>query len=74
MENYLNGKSKVLMAVICFFLGQIGIHNFMLGEVKKGIVKIVGSILCGVPGLVLMIIDLVKILTDKYEVNADAWF
>jgi TM2 domain-containing membrane protein YozV len=74
MENYLNGKSKVLMAVLCFFFGQIGIHNFILGEVKKGIVKIIGSFLCGVPGLVLMIIDLVKILTDKYEVNADAWF
>ena len=74
MENYLNGKDKVTMALICFFLGTIGIHNFMLGETKKGIVKIVGTFCTGIGGAILAIIDLIKILTDKYEVNAEAFF
>ena len=26
---------KITIALICFFLGGIGIHNFMLGETKR---------------------------------------
>lgn len=32
--NY-GGYDKIVLALICFFLGGIGIHNFMLGETKK---------------------------------------
>ncbi len=66
----LGGKDKMTMAIICFFLGAIGIHNFMLGETKKGIVKIVASICCGLGGI-LALIDFIKILMDKYEVDPE---
>ena len=66
----LNGQDKITMALICFFLGGIGIHNFMMGETKKGIWKIVLSFLCGIGGI-LALIDLVKILTDKYVATPD---
>ncbi len=69
----LAGYDKMTMALICFFLGAIGVHNFMMGETKKGIVKIVGCLLCGLSGI-LALIDFIKILTDKYEVNPDAMF
>ncbi len=65
---YLGGKDKITMALICFFLGGIGIHNFMMGETKKGIVKIVLS-LCFYVGSILALIDFIKILTDKYVVD-----
>ncbi len=71
--NYLNGKDKVTIALICFFLGGLGIHNFMLGETKKGIVKIVLSF-CFYIGSILALIDFIKILMDKYEVNPDKAF
>lgn len=72
---YLGGKDKLVMALICFFLGGIGIHNFVLGETKKGVVKIIAQVItCGVAGSVLALIDFIKILTDKYEVNPDAMF
>lgn len=61
----LNGKDKVTMAVICFFLGGLGIHNFMMGESKKGIFKIVMSFCFGI-GCILALIDFIKILTDSY--------
>ena len=64
---------KITIALICFFLGGIGIHNFMLGETKKGIVKIVLSF-CFYIGSILALIDFIKILTDKYEVNPDKAF
>ena len=66
----LGGKDKVTLALICFFLGGLGIHNFMLGETKKGIFKIVMSFCCYIGGI-LALIDFIKILTDKYEVNPD---
>ena len=64
---------KTVIAIICFFLGYIGIHNFMLGETKKGIVKIVLSFCFGI-GAILALIDFIKILMDKYEVNPDKAF
>lgn len=69
----LNGYDKTTMALICFFLGGIGVHNFLMGETKKGIFKIVMT-LCFCIGCVLALIDFVRILTDKYEINPDKIF
>ncbi len=65
---------KIVIALVCFFLGYLGIHNFMLGETKKGIVKIVLFVLCAGFGGILALIDFIKILMDKYEVNPDKAF
>ena len=64
----LNGQDKMTIALVCFFLGGIGIHNFMMGEKKRGIMKIVLAFCCGISGI-LALIDFIKILTDKYEVE-----
>ena len=64
----LAGQDKITMALICFFLGGLGIHNFMLGETKKGVARIIGSFLCGIGGI-LALIDFIKILCDKYVVD-----
>ena len=64
---------KMVIALVCFFLGGIGIHNFMLGETKKGIVKIVLTLCFGI-GAILALIDFIKILMDKYEVNPEKAF
>ena len=64
----LNGQDKMTMALICFFLGGIGIHNFMMGEKKKGIFKIVLTLCCGI-GCIFALIDFIMILMDKYEVK-----
>lgn len=69
----LAGQDKITMALVCFFLGGLGIHNFMMGEKKKGITKIIMAFCFGISGI-LALIDLIKILTDKYEVNPEAAF
>ncbi len=71
--SYLNGKDKLTIALVCFFLGGLGIHNFMLGETKKGVVKIVLSF-CFYIGGILALIDFIKILTDKYVVDPNKAF
>lgn len=65
---YLNGKDKIVIGIIALFLGGLGIHNFMLGETKKGIVKIVLSLCCGVGGI-LALIEAIMIFMDKYVVD-----
>ena len=67
-EGDLAGKDKVTMALVCFFLGGLGIHNFMMGETKKGVVKIVLSLCLDIGGI-LALIDFIKILMDKYVVD-----
>ena len=69
----LAGKDKLTMILICLFLGGIGIHNFMMGETQKGIVKIVATFCCCLGGI-LALIDLIKIATDKYEVDPEKLF
>lgn len=68
--NDLAGHDKITIAIICFFLGGLGIHNFMMGETKKGILRIVASLCFGL-GYIFALIDFVKILTDKYVVDPE---
>ena len=72
-EGDLGGKDKITIAIVCFLLGGIGIHNFMLGEIKKGITKIIASFCCGIGGI-LALVDFIKILMDKYVVDPDKLF
>lgn len=65
----LNGQDKVTMIIVCLFLGGLGIHNFMMGESKKGVFKIIMSFLCGIGGI-LALIDLVKIAMGTYVVDS----
>lgn len=70
---YPGGQDKTSLSLICFFLGGFGVHHFIMGEQKKGIMKIALCFVFGVSGI-LALIDFVKILTDKYEVNYDTYF
>ena len=70
---YLNGQDKTVLGIIAIFLGGLGIHNFMLGEAKKGIIKIVFSLCFGI-GAILGLIDAIKIFTDKYVVDPEKFF
>jgi hypothetical protein len=69
----LAGQDKITIALVCFFLGGLGIHNFMMGENKKGVAKIVLSFCLGLGGL-LALIEFFKILLDKYEVDPEKIF
>jgi len=66
----LNGQDKTVMILICLFLGGLGIHNFMMGETKKGIFRIIMSCFCGI-GAIFALIDLIKIAMGTYVVDPD---
>ena len=66
----LNGKDDLTVALFCAFLGGFGVHNFVMGETKKGIIKIVLTLCCGLGGL-LALYDLVKLVMYKYEADPE---
>ena len=64
-------KEPVLVIVLAILLGAFGIHNFYLGETKKGILKLCTCWL--LVGEILALIDFIKMLMGTYEVNADSF-
>ncbi len=63
------------MIIICILFGWLGIHNFMMGEIKKGIVKIVITLFCfAIGGFLLSMIDLINICNDRYDANPYDFF
>lgn len=63
------GKEKLVAILLAFFLGGFGVHNFYLGETKKGVLKIC-TCWFGLGGI-LALIDFIKMLTGSYDVNPD---
>lgn len=74
-------EDKRMLCGLLAILVTLGIHNFILGETKKGILHILlvfpGVFLCGIPwllGVIWSIIEGVKILNRSYVVDPDKWF
>lgn len=61
-----SGKSQSAAALLCFFLGGIGVHDFYLGYTGKGILQIFLTLLFGI-GIILVIIDFIRILTGNLK-------
>jgi TM2 domain-containing membrane protein YozV len=78
-------SKKVLAGVLAIVLGALGIHKFILGYTKEGVIMLLVTILtCGFGGMVTSIIGLVEgiiYLTktdeefiDTYQINQKGWF
>lgn len=63
------GKEKIVAILLAFFLGGFGIHNFYLGESKKGVLRLL-TCWFGLGGL-LALIDFIKMLLNSYVVDPD---
>ena len=68
-KSYLGGQDKITMAIICFLVGSLGVHNFMMGETNKGIFRLLLTLLLFGTGWIFALIDFVKILSGEYVVD-----
>jgi len=59
------GKSKLVAALLCIFLGYLGIHRFYVGKVGTGILWLLTAGLAGIGVIVDFIMILVGAFTDK---------
>lgn len=65
MAEQTDAKSKTTMAIICFFLGSLGIHRFMMGYTGIGVLMLLTGGCCGI----LTLIDFIRILTGDLNMS-----
>jgi TM2 domain-containing membrane protein YozV len=82
----MNNNSNKIAAGICgILLGSLGVHKFILGYNKEGVILLLVTVLtCGIGGAVTSIIGLVEgilylVKSDEefvqtYVTNKKAWF
>ncbi len=64
-------KSRIFAAVLALFLGYYGVDQFYMGNTKKGIARIITSVItCGIVGLIWSLIDFIRILFGRVDVNS----
>jgi TM2 domain-containing membrane protein YozV len=64
-QKAISDKSRGTTAVICFFLGGLGIHRFYVGKIGTGVLWLLTAGLCGIGTIVDFIMILCGSFTDK---------
>ena len=67
-----NAKSKLAAGLFGIFLGVFGVHNFYLGETKKGLFRILMTFCCGI-GEILALVDLILLLIGSYKHSTETY-
>jgi TM2 domain-containing membrane protein YozV len=74
-------NKKIMAGVLALLVGGIGVHKFVLGYTKEGIIQIVISICtCGIGGLIPFIEGIIYLTKTEeefyntYQVNKKGWF
>lgn len=58
-------KSKLTAALLCFFLGSLGVHRFYVGKIGTGLIWLLTLGFCGIGALIDFIIILIGGFRDK---------
>lgn len=77
-----NGENKkVLAGVLALLLGTLGVHKFILGYNKEGIIQLIATfVTCGIAGIIPFIEGIIYLTkTDEefyntYQVGKKGWF
>jgi TM2 domain-containing membrane protein YozV len=64
-DTAVGSKSKVVAALLCFFLGALGVHRFYVGKVGTGILQLVTIGGLGLWALIDFIVILIGKFSDK---------
>ena len=78
-------NKKLIAGILAIVLGPLGIHKFILGYQKEGVIMLLVSILtCGIGAAIMGLIGLIEGIiyltkTDEefyeiYQVNQKTWF
>ncbi|MGO8765889.1 MAG: NINE protein [Limisphaerales bacterium] len=79
------GCNKIAAGLLAIFLGGLGIHKFIMGYTKEGVIMLLVSLLtCGVGASVMWIIGIIEGIiyltksdedfVNTYVINKKAWF
>lgn len=85
-SNYLpDGGNRIAAGVCGILLGFLGVHKFILGYTKEGLIMLLATVLtCGLAGIVMAVIGFIEGViyltkTDSdfrqlYVLNRRGWF
>lgn len=80
MEENKENK-KLIAGILAILIGSLGIHKFILGYTKEGIIQIVISVFtCGIGGIIGLIEGIIYLTKSDeefyqtYQVNKRPWF
>ncbi len=63
LKKLVAGDNQITAALLCFFLGNLGVHRFYLGYAWQGVVQLLTFGLCGIWTL----IDFIRILVGDLQ-------
>ena len=63
----VSDRSRLAAALLCFFVGVLGVHRFYVGKVGTGVLQLVTFGGLGIWSLVDLIVILVGTFRDKQE-------
>lgn len=69
-ENF-SDKSGIIVFLLCFFLGGIGIHRFYVGKTKTGFIWLFTFGFLGIGTIIDMILIVTCKFTDSYGLKVD---
>ncbi len=74
-------SKRVLAGILAIVIGSLGVHKFILGYTKEGIIQIIISIVsCGVLTIIPFIEGIIYLtksdeeFVETYQVNQKHWF
>ena len=74
-------NKKVLAGILAILIGSLGIHKFILGYTKEGIIQIIISIVtCGIGGIIPFVEGIIYLTKSDeefyqtYQVGKRPWF
>lgn len=81
-KEVVSGDNKKLVAgILAILIGSLGIHKFILGYTKEGIIQIIASIVtCGIAGIIPFIEGIIYLTKSDdefyqtYQVGRKPWF
>ena len=81
-KEVVSGENKKLVCgILAILIGSLGIHKFILGYTKEGIIQIIISIItCGIAGIIPFIEGIIYLTKSDaefyqtYQVGKKPWF
>lgn len=88
-ETFTDSNKKIIAGVLAILLGGLGIHKFVLGYTKEGIIILVitfilGVLTCGIAGWLMCVIGLIEGIVyltksdeefyNTYQAGKKPWF